>query len=545
MALLFLSCLLILPVLMGMGHAMQHYSGCRFSQGIAAKIIMGMAGISLVWTVTAFFLPLNTYTEIPVIAAGVFFFFKEKLYKELYCLSKKDNILLLIITFIILFSSSFYPFILDHFGYYVPTVRWLHTYGLAQGISNLDLILGQMSVWHIFQAGFSGIADPFLRINSVLLITYTVYIIEKKSWVQLCLVPFFLFFTQSPSPDLPVLVISLIILNEILNGNRNTAVLFGLSVWVFAIKPTMIWLPILSFLYAIFIIKSSFRKMAFGIFILILFFFKNLWTFGYPVFPVALGDFGISWKPDPEVLRLSSQYAVQKTYDMQYSYDAIRQFSVVESISHWLFLTGIKSAIHISFVVILTIFIVYTVIKKNRVLTCICIALVTKCILVLIFSAQYRFFIDVFFVVFFILCRSHVSRKSAISICLGLSMASIGCLTFPSALQALVPSFRPGRFMGNFERQQLYRPSIYHYNRSWSFKVGNLSFHVSEKYPFNFDTPLPAISESYIFEYARAGVFPQLKDKRDIRQGFRYKKLTPEEQHQVKEVMHTIEKSYQ
>ncbi|WP_294279750.1 hypothetical protein [uncultured Chryseobacterium sp.] len=545
MALLFLSCLLILPVLLGLGHAIQHYCGCRFSKGIAAKIIMGMAGISLAWTIAAFFVPLNTYTEVPVIAAGLFFFIKEKIYKELYYVSKRDGALLLMMTLIILFSSSFYPFILDHFGYYVPTVQWLHNYGLVEGISNLDLILGQMSVWHIFQAGFSGIADPFLRINSVLLITYVLYIIENKSWAQLCLVPFFLFFTQSPSPDLPVLVISLIILHEILNGNRNTAVLFGLSVWVFAIKPTMIWLPILGFLYTIFIVKASFRKMAFGIFILILFFFKNMWTFGYPVFPIALGDFGISWKPDSEVLRLSSQYAVQKTYDMQYSYDAIQKLSLIESISHWLFLTGIKSAIHISFVITLIIFIIYMVIRKNRLLTCICIAVIIKCILVLTFSAQYRFFIDVFFVVFFVLCQPYISRKSALSICLSLSIASIGCLAFPSALQAWIPSFRPGSFMGNFERQQLYRPSIYHYHRFRSFKVGNLSFHVSEKYPFNFDTPLPAISESYIFEYARAGVFPQLKDQQNIRKGFIHQKLTPEQQRQVKQIMHTIEKSYQ
>ncbi|WP_409015093.1 LIC_10190 family membrane protein [Chryseobacterium sp. SORGH_AS_1175] len=433
---------------------------------------------------------------------------------------------------------------LDHFGYYVPTIQWLQNYGLVKGISNLDLILGQMSVWHIFQAGFSGIADPFLRMNSVLLIIYALYSIEKKSWIQLCLIPFLLLFIQSPSPDLPVLVFSLIVLNEILNGNKNLAVLFGFSVWVFTIKPTMIWLPVLTFLYSVFILKASYRKLIFGIGIMVLFFVKNIWTFGYPVFPLAFADFGTAWKPDPEVLKLSSQYATQKTYDMQYSYRSIRQFSVTESISRWLFLKGIKSVIHILFVMTLILLIVYTAIRKKILITLICIAVIVKCILIILFSAQYRFFIDVFFVVFFILCRGYVSKKASVRICLLLSIGLLGCLTFPSALQSVVPSFRPGSFMGNFEKEQLYRPSVYHYNRFRSFKVGNLSFHVSEKYPFNFDTPLPAISESYIFEYARADVFPQLKDGKDIRKGFTHQKLTEEEQLQVKQVMHIIEKSY-
>ncbi|MDT3408670.1 UNVERIFIED_CONTAM: hypothetical protein QE387_002987 [Pseudacidovorax intermedius] len=89
MALLILSCMLILPVLMGLGHAIQHYLQCTLSQGIAAKISLGIAGISLIWTVAAFFVPLNSYTEIPVIALGLFFFFKEKLYIEWYHLPKK------------------------------------------------------------------------------------------------------------------------------------------------------------------------------------------------------------------------------------------------------------------------------------------------------------------------------------------------------------------------------------------------------------------------------------------------------------------------
>ncbi|MFP3594903.1 hypothetical protein SB689_23460, partial [Chryseobacterium sp. SIMBA_038] len=76
----------------------------------------------------------------------------------------------------------------------------------------------------------------------------------------------------------------------------------------------MIWLPILVFLNSIIILKSSFKKLFFGGLILLLFFIKNIWTFGYPIFPVSIIDLGFSWKPNPEVLKTSSQYAIMKTY---------------------------------------------------------------------------------------------------------------------------------------------------------------------------------------------------------------------------------------
>ncbi|RZJ75139.1 MAG: hypothetical protein EOO45_06575 [Flavobacterium sp.] len=98
--------------------------------------------------------------------------------------------------------------------------------------------------------------------------------------------------------------------------------------------------------------------------------------------------------------------------------------------------------------------------------------------------------------------------------------------------------------MGKFEFEQLYKPSTYEYKKYHSFETGNLKFNVSEKYPFNFDTPVPAISESYIFDYQKAGIFPQLIDKNDISKGFISKKMTPKEQKEVKIITEKIKNSY-
>ncbi|AZA52066.1 LIC_10190 family membrane protein [Chryseobacterium sp. G0201] len=540
MILILLSTIILIPTLLGFGKIMENVSGSLF-EGISSKIFSGILGISLIWTILAFFIPLNIYVEIVTILLGLLYFFKEKLYENFYIFSRKDVISIALISIVILLASSYYPYILDHFGYYVPTIKWLTEYGLVKGISNLDLTLGQMSIWHIFQAGFSNFSDPFLRINAVLLIVYTIYITEKKSWIQHCFIPILLLFSQSPSPDLPVIIFSLIILKEILSGNKNASLLIGFSVFIFAIKPTMIWLPILSFLYSILIIKSNFKSLIFGTLILILFFIKNIWTFGYPIFPVSIGDLGVNWQPNPEVLKISSQYAILKTYDMQYSYQEIQQFSTIDYIKNWLLLNGIKSKINILFIVSLLIFICFTVIKKNKIITLICISLIIKTVLVLLFSAQYRFFIDVFFVIFFVMFINYFTKKKAFFVFISLSIFFVGFLSFPNLIQKYVPSFRLSKFMGTFEKEQLYKPSSYIYNNFSTQKVGNLKFNISKKYSFSFDTQLPAISTSYISDDVKAEIFPQLIDENNIKKGFIWKKMTPKEKKEAQNVINTIE----
>ncbi|KXH85708.1 LIC_10190 family membrane protein [Chryseobacterium kwangjuense] len=539
MILLLFSSVLILSVLAGWGKIMEKYTGNSLSCGISGNILTGIIGLSLMWTVLAFFIPLNLYVEIPVVLTGILFFFKERLYHEFSRFSKKEALLISGTSLIIIFSSSFYPFILDHFGYYVPSIKWITEYGLVKGISNLDLTLGQMSVWHIFQAGFSNFSDPFLRINAVLLIIYTLYIFERKSWIQLCFIPLLLLFSQSPSPDLPVIAFSLIILNEIISGNKNISLLFAYSVFVFSIKPTMIWLPLLVFLCAVFIFKTSFKNMISGGIILLLFIIKNIWTFGYPIFPVAVADFGFSWKPNSEVLKISSEYAVQKTYDMQYSYQEIQKFSTYDAVKNWFSLEGIKSKINILFILSLAAFAVFTCIKKKKIITLIFISIAVKSILVLGFSAQYRFFIDVFFVLIFILLI-HFSQKKSLAVFSVLSLAVIGILSFPGFIQKYIPSFRPGSFMTGLKKEQLYQPSTYHYNKFDTFQTGNLKFNISKDYPFNFDTPLPAISSGYVLDDIQSGIFPQYVDEKNIRKGFIWRKLTPREKRETEHIINTI-----
>lgn len=533
------SLIIILPVLMGFGSFFQNLFG-KIWQGISAQIVSGMFLLIIVWHILAFFVPIGFEVEMVSILVGLSGFFYFKLYEVFWKFSSEKGIILSCLIVITLFFAGFYPFILDHFGYYVPTIKWLSEFGLVKGITNLDWVLGQMSPWHIFQAGFSHFADPFLRINSVLLITFFIYIIEKRQWIMLCLSPIFFLFLQSPSPDLPAIVISLIILNEIWLQNRNSELLFALSVLVFSIKPTMIWLPMLSFLYPILVLKQNLKFIGLGSFILGLYLIKNIWVFGYPFFPLELANLGLSWQPHESLFVESGEIAILKTYDMQYSIDEIHNFSTWDFIRNWLFLPGIRGIVNIFFVIALIIFGVFSIKKNNKIVWLILFSILVKSAFVLLFSAQYRFFIDVFFVIFILLFYSLFSKKKALIVFGSLSAVLFVFLSFPNTIQHLIPSFRLGHYIFGFDKKQVWKPSGFELNRFETYRVGDLQFNLVKNYPFCFDTPLPALSPYQLEDFLKLNIFPH-RIGNSLKKGFVWKTLTPQEKEQIRYILHKIE----
>lgn len=528
----------LLPVLSGIGALTEKFSG-NFFPGLPSKLLMGIGVVSVIWTLLAFFVPLNLYLEILTVAVGLAGFFGLKAYQEFTELFIIENLALGMAMFIVILAGSYFPFILDHFGYYVPTVNWLSQIGLVKGISNLDLLLGQMSVWHVFQAGFSNFSDPFLRMNVLVLVIYCLYIFSKRSWFHLLFLPVLLLFSQSPSPDLPVIVFSLIILTEILTGNRNTYFLFAFSALVFAMKPTMLWLPLLSFFYGVFIVKSNWRFLLAGTAVFCLFFLKNIYTFGFPVFPVQFVDLGVSWKPDENLLNGSARIAIEKTYDMQYTYNQIQNFSASDYIVNWFTLKGMKGKIHMFFIFTLISFFIYSLKRNNKLLWLIFVSVFVKSVLVLLFSAQYRFFIEVFFVVFFIIFADVFTRKASFALSSFFGVLVILFLSFPYNFRTFIPSFKLSEFMMGFRSSQFLKPSYFELKSFKQHQVGNLKFNVVQGYPFSFDTPLPAISPGFIEDDLDAGVFPQINGS-ELKDGFIMRKLNPEEKEKLKEIMDEV-----
>lgn len=540
---LLLSLVVLLPTLAGVGRLSSRYF--PLWGGISADLVGGIFSISILWTLLAFFIPIGAGVEGVTLSVGIFLFIYYKQYRDFVAFFKRHGKVFGLVLLSILFFSAFAPFILDHFGYYVPSILWIREIGLVKGIANLDLLLGQMSVWHILQAGFSHFSDSFLRLNAVLLVVYLFYLIEKKNYTHLVFFPILFLFLQSPSPDLPVIILSLILVNEIFSKNQHLASLFLIACFIFMIKPTAIWVIILTCLYGFLHLKGyALRWIWAGGLLLILFVFKNIWLFGYPIFPMAVADLQVDWKPNALLMQDSAQIAIQKTYDMQYSYEEIQQFSKWEYVRNWFLLEGIKSKINFLFVLGLGVFALYSVKSKSRIIFFIFVSVFIKSIAVLLFSAQYRFFLEVFFVIFFAIAYQRLPRSMAFLSFLILSLGVGIMLVQPKIVQKYVPSFYVGNFIRGIHPEHWLKPTTYRLHRYKTHQVGNLRFSISENYPLMFDTPPPTISREFVRDYLKFGIFPQ-QYTNNIRDGFYWRPLTEAEKRQVEAILevHSQEKN--
>lgn len=505
-------------------------------ENLSLKLLLSVMVTTIIWTILASLIPLNQTIEIVFSIIGILSFIYFKTYLSYWKFLTKRGPYFYALIGLISLAGSFYPFILDHFGYYIPTIEWLKNFGLVKGISNLDITIGQTSFWHIYQAGFSHFTDIYFRINTFLLSIFVLYTFESRRWILLTFVPILMLFTQSPSPDLPVLALSLIVLNEIINHSKKSSFLLSLSVFVFCIKPTMMWLPIFTAIYYLVLKKKSFKLLIPGTAIFLLFTIKNLYLFGFPFFPIDILDFNLPWKPHPELLKISSDFGLSKTFDSQYSIAEIKNFSTLDYLYHWLTLDGIKSIINIGFLITLIAFCIFCFIKKRKIYTLLLISILIKSIIIIAISAQFRFFIDVFLVFGFILLYKSWYAFGKIS-SLSLSILILVLLSVPQILQQQIPSFRLGNMMSGFYTKQLLIPSHFKLKNYHNYKIGNLSFNVSNNYPFNFDTPLPAISPSFLPRYERLGIFPQLIKNNDIKSGFIWKSLDTTDRNKLKNII--------
>lgn len=285
MLLILLSILLCIPFLLGVGKLVEKFFGNLF-KGVSSKILLGMQGTGLIWSLFSSFTPMNTKIEIPTLLLGHFSFIYFKLYKDLIKLVKQNILLLTIAVILVAVSGSIYPYILDKLGYYAPTVEWLQKLGLLDESKKIHSSVDILGINKIdFNKNFLNTFYNKINFNAVLLIVYVIYIIEKKSWIQLCFLPLFLFFTQSDDFILAVIIFSVIILNELLSKNKSTSLIFAFSAFIFILKPTMVLIPILCAVYAIFIVRSGFKSLIFGGIIIGLFYFRHLEILGYPIFP--------------------------------------------------------------------------------------------------------------------------------------------------------------------------------------------------------------------------------------------------------------------
>lgn len=500
------------------------------SGSFALTSLLGVTCITFFETLIAFFLPLNFYIELIFIIVGIIGIVKFLKIKGYHCLDVTGNINFWFYFFvvIIVFVGSFSPYFYDHYSYYFPTISYLRESGFVKGVSNLDLLLGQTSFWHIFQAGFSNLIDVNLRINCYLLILFLIYIYENKCWIFFFFIPLFLPFIQQPSPDLPIFIIALLVVNELMTGRNHNLILY-LSLFAFCVKPIIFWLPLLLILDGLYSQRFN-DKMLIPILVFGgLFVIKNLFLFGFPVFPAALIDFNLPWKPTDEILNYSSQIGLMKTYDMKYSYQQVAGFNFSEKIYHW-FTVGLKSVFNLAIVFCFMILGYFSFRKKEVFYKLLFVCFLIKFILIITFSAQYRFFIDLYLITIFLIFKN-VSEEKAVFTSVFLSIFISILFTFPGFVKH---RFYMGRWMSGFQSSQLIKPTEFKSEDFKSFQLGNLTFNATKGLIDR--APFPAISLYWLKTYQYYNLFPQNSDN-----GFIQKKLTEKDRKNLQTVIDNLE----
>jgi hypothetical protein len=324
---------------------------------------------------------------------------------------------LLLLFIITLKTSSDVPFLIDNESYYIQSIKWINEYGLVKGLANLHLFLGQMSPFHILQAGFNFnfISNQFNDLNGFVLVICSYYFLQEMEkqrqqkqlhWIGFVVLFTILFqqFVSQPSPDLILLLVTQIILYLFLEQThsstsfRTALLLFALIVFI---KITILPLGLL-FIYWAYRLK---KEYAYSVVILsvigVLFVFKNSIITGYPLFPFPQFALDVNWKLPEILLKRLSDVTVNAGY---FESNIIPNASISTKLKSWILLGGLNRIFNIG-IIFLFIVVPFThIFKKFKLVRVAYVVLAIHFILILLKSPQFRFFLPEFIFLSALLC---------------------------------------------------------------------------------------------------------------------------------------------
>lgn len=504
----------------------------------------------------AFFFRINWEFHIVLLLINVliFSFFNPTVIREfndvwrkLVVLPKHFKILLSAISIIILAKCSLSPFILDNESYYVQTIKWLNEFGYVKGIANVHLYLGQQSGLHLTQSvfNFSFLYKNFNDINGLLLLAGNAFAFVKLNeyesskkihFLIVGLLPLanvlLLQFVSAPSPDLPIYILSFIVVFYFIESFNNAQKIYFqhivlLSLFAILIKPTAI---ALAFFPVILLVKNKklFRHLPIlvGVSVLVfgLFLGKNYITSGHPFFPIAWNILGADFAL-PEIIT-NLYYQQTKLYSFHLGKAAYDKMSTWQLFMSWLTMPKLHG--FFNKIAILLVFAVPIIIRKKlkqRAWLWIYGVMIVQLIVLAASSPQYRFFLN-FILLFGITIASLIIMKLKImklALYLSTIIAAI-ILFFPLNISSITDN-RATQIIHVFAFKNIIVPES-NSNLRTEFKSvteRNLHYYSPIKNDFFWGTgdgPLPCVNERQINLFKRKfRIVPQPFSK-NLRDGF-------------------------
>jgi hypothetical protein len=383
--------------------------------------VLGLFATTLIASVFAIFDGLSQSFEISLFVLGLTLFIEfrnsyvryiRKLFSTFLHFSFLIRTLFICILILAAMQSATAPYLVDNESYYLPTIKWLDTYGFVPGLANLHIFLGQTSGWHICQSALNleFLYSEFNDINGFFLLIGTFYAFDKlndflnnKNDFHLLIIGLFPLFSvllfqfiSSPSPDLPVYVLTLLITGEYLtlseSDSSGSFILVILVLFIIYVKVTAILLLIIPLL----MIRNLSRKeiqLTFAVSVICggLFMTKNIITTGYPFYPLKwFSAINVSWRLPESIIDFIGYSA--KSDILQMSYDEYDNSSNVERFYRWLMLPKLHGVFNILMVLLLVVFPFFSK-KLNRNILIIYGISFIHFLLLLSLSPQYRFFL--------------------------------------------------------------------------------------------------------------------------------------------------------
>ena len=566
MLLIFLSWLYILFTTINLGFGLDKILGLK-NKDFVTTAILGLFSATVFASIWAIFGRINIAFHVFLLLLNLIIFFKFKkeisaIYKsftlQIQQLELPLKLYLGIISILIIAQCASIPYVNDNESYYIQTIKWLNEYGFVKGIINIHLFLGQTSGWHITQSvfNFSFLYKNFNDLSGFCLLLGNIFAIQKLNkfftnknlnYLTIGLFPIFniLFFQfiSAPSPDIPVYVISFVIIFYFLENFKNVSIenfnlIVILTLFVVYIKNTSVALILIPIIIFVFNYKRLVKKLMIpftvAMLILVLFITKNMILCGIPIYPSKIFTSLFTDYAVPDVI-INNYFHELKYFGYYIDFEQYQKMSAFDLFIKWLSapkLDGLFNKTSILLVLIVPFFILKFQNKKE--IWILYVIMIAQLLFLFGTSPQYRYFMNfvLFFSLFCFCCI--IQNKKAIQLLLLITV-------IPTIIVLFIPinlnQFADNKFMielSTFSSKNIVYPHSNSKNNTLfeTAQEGNFIYNSPLKNDFFWgsgDGDLPCVNKDQIQYYKKYfHVTPQMRTN-DLKDGFYAKKIIPNE----------------
>jgi hypothetical protein len=447
----------------------------------------------------------------------------------------------------IAYVASGAPYFIDNESYYIQTIKWLDEYGLVKGLSNLHLFLSQQSGFHILQSAlnFDFFYDRFNDLSGFYLLVGFGWSLQSnlqdspilKGYRQLYAVLFILgyLFSTVPSPDLPVYVISYIVVYYFLQSWEvyKEAYVVLISLLIMQVAFIKVTATLLALLPLILMFKERslsliwrVKTLGIGILFIGLYVSKSYVINGLPFYPLTTwSPIEVSWQLPQELAVLYKELTFSQSFGVYYQY--LDQYDLWQRLGLWWNYKGIEGFFNKATAVLLSIQLILMFLSRvpQSFKVVLGVSLLQSTFL-LATSPQFRFFVNLLFPAAALIWLLFVPQSRKLG-----GLIAVLCLIAGFAItvqtdlknmltdNALMKSSAISNShwvvpLENSKKKVAYKrvekESFYHY----SLEDGNFLFST-------YDVPIPAVQEALLewvaYEYRYE---PQMLDE-DLSDGFK------------------------